>query len=285
MIDITPSAADGIIQDEMAVHYCGHYVLEQFNTDLYNGNGCYIDRNNINNVTVSNQDSNTWVPTVCKKNIKSQQNGFEYKDNGVPLEYYRIANPCKPGVKGKSIELYEPNKRKMIVSGCLSGCGFAVLVSDQKVHVIHAGASSDSGQPVGKNRKLLINRDIYLMALALKDLERYPSSIDLSTQEKENGITKEDLFVHISRMGMKGCIYVSDAQRMIINNTDHSLILKTYQIEDKWYERQIQTGTDIYAFAYDAVCMINDRGKMALIFRKTYLLERRVVDGCLQYLW
>lgn len=296
MVDITPSLKTGIIDSDMAVHYCSHYRINAFDHPENDENGFYINRYNIENVVVNRNEKmgeNACVKTLQCNDIINNLSGFQYQDNQVPLRYHRVSNPNQPGVKGQCI-INETGIRRMIISGGLSGCGFAILYSNESIYVIHAGACGEDKNLNQRDSKMLINRDIYLMARALtcfdntndydNNINNYRNNINLSDYEKEQGLLMDGLFERIRDMRLQGCIFVNNNDRATISNNDHSLILKSYQVKDFWLEKFEQTGRTMWAFTHDVICVVNEKWDKTILFRRVCVGENRVVKGCLRYI-
>ena len=296
MVNITPSLKTGIIDSDMAVHYCGHYRINAFDCPENDENGFYINRYNIENVVVNRKEKmgeNACVKTLQCNDIINNLSGFQYQDNQVPLRYHRVSNPAQPGVKGQCI-INETGIRRMIISGGLSGCGFAILYSGKSIYVIQAGACEEDKNINQRDSKMLINRDIYLMARALacfdntndydNNINNYRNNINLTDYEKEQGLPMNKMFERIRDMDLQGCIFVSNQDRDTIINDDYSLILKSYQVEDIWPEKPGQTRTGKWAFVHDVVCVVNEELNTAVLFRRIFMDERRVVKGCIQFI-
>lgn len=166
----------------------------------------------------------------------------------IPFHYYFVQNPELPGANGICREISSGN-RYLIVSGHLSGCGFAILFQENKVYVIHSGADFDNRTDQDREtRRKLINRDIYLMALYLKYEDNYERKLLELGIDMNNGLSNEELHDEIKNEGFAGCISVCKEEKISISG--NNLMLYSY-----------------YGVQNDMICVINEKGKRCTVVR------------------
>lgn len=259
MVDITNSLRTGIMDSSMIWNFCRHYQIQELTgNDVKAEPYYYISRSEPNNLKQITSPS--YVRSICKHKLEDTMGGFKYdpgEEDTIDMQYYFVSNPDYPGAVGISIELTD-EKRVMITSGGLSGCGFAVLRNDYgKVYVIHAGASNSFPNVNAADidiRRQMINRDIYLMAVALQMPDCYNKWLSYKGKDMDiqNGLTCEALFERLQECELEGITYVCRENKQLVCDADGMrLAVRSYTS---------------HAF-HDVVAVINERGKMASTLR------------------
>lgn len=256
MVDITPSLKAGKMGGLMGKSLCNGYCIKTADPDKKNKPHYYISRNAPGNI--NRNESNEVMGIYTKK--KQYSEGFSYKSK-VFMHHYFVQNPEVAGAVGIII-IPNGEYRTLIASGPLTGCGFAVLIWGGNIFVIHAGGSNDKKEELtAERRRMMINRDIFLMANALIDSDNYSNFFRDSDQNyRDNGMTCEELFCKLQQQDFKGFIYVNkDNSQLICDKTDANLAIWSY------HENCL----------YDVVCVINEEGNMSSTIRKIELIEKK----------
>lgn len=259
MVDITNSLRTGKMDSTMINHWCMYYIVHPSQENIVDAaQYYYLPRHELNNLQMMTSPPFVW--SICKQKLKDAQGQFKYdpgKKDKIPMQHYCVLNPDKPGAVGITIEL-NGEKRIMIASGKLSGCGFAVLTDvGGKVYVIHAGASDTSPDVYAASidiKRQMINRDIFLMAMTLKMPEEYDVWFPYveGCLDIQNGLTCEKLFCLLQSFGFQGFVYVRRENNQLICDGDcMQLAVRSYTPD---------------AF-HDVVAVINEKGKMASTLR------------------
>lgn len=197
--------------------------------------GLYVDRNG------GFEDKNRLHECWNKQGLDMNLGSFEYHDEDIPLNYYCILNPAQPGAQG--IRLEYSRERFFIVSGGLSGCGYAVLKdNDRKIYVIHAGANEDTGEEVVSRRKR-INCDIFRAAMILKN------GVD-----PQNGGSVQmeygELASQLDMNGFHGYVYTAGEIRDYYKRPN--IVLRRYCVT---------------SWNHDVICVINEQGNLSIALR------------------
>lgn len=248
-VDITPSLKNGKMEKEMRSSICNNYRI------AYNDKGTkepyfYINRNNpgaYTKMNVTENAENAAVLSLCTK-MKKYDGGFSYKSD-VDMRHYFVENPRDAGAVGITVPM--PNslgkaQRTMIVSGELSGCGFAVLINKGKdVLVIHAGGATNDTQPKlqDEQRRRIINRDICLMVYALA----WPGDYENNPYKTMIGVDYQEFFNFLSSNYFQGFVYVQGDKDLIYFNPSNA------ELQFRLYNNQL---------IHDVVCVINEGGEL-----------------------
>ncbi|MDO5559631.1 MAG: hypothetical protein Q4F95_08550 [Oscillospiraceae bacterium] len=145
-----------------------------------------------------------------------------YESSKINFDWYAIYNPQEPGANGYKIRYnVNNNKRVMIVSGPLTGCGFSILYKNGEIIVVHAGAENTNVNPNinPEERRKFINRDIYNTALCLT--EGNPNLAN-------GGLTYEELIIKLEEKEFKGYIFGKSELKTIMYSITQSITLETY---------------------------------------------------------
>ncbi|MDO5351083.1 MAG: cytotoxic necrotizing factor Rho-activating domain-containing protein [Lachnospiraceae bacterium] len=188
-----------------------------------------------------------------------------YQDNSCALNYYCINNPREAGANG--IRMAYGNKRFFIASGELTGCGFAVLVKENDLYIIHAGAATATTDTAAIRRGY-INRDIYCMARRLSD-----SKFD--TRSVEGAISCNELYSSLKDEGFYGFLILQGDQTALSTETQ----IWTFQ-----YYSGKKNGTNTNRMA-DVICALNEQGEMMIsqrILEQDFTGIKEVAGGQLQ---
>lgn len=275
-IDITPSLAEGELKPDVLTYVCGHYS--------------FIDvegRQPVSYVYISRAEPLKEPEQVndglaVHSLLVSENRVFNdillYSDKAVyhyiriPLRYFRVANPNTAGAVGIVYGIND-QERIMAVSGALTGCGFAVLTRGRQLYLIHAGGASGASRTepdAAEARRMLVNRDIYLMARVLRQRIDGPQENALREEEIQNGIGRRRLFELIRNMGFKGFMAIPAGigeEKSIWPKEEPPLYLRTYfTVESK----------------HDVLCVINENGIMSVGFRE--MKRERTVEACERYI-
>lgn len=242
MVDITSSLQKGFVEDDMLGANTRYtFIINTPKKIDYS----YIPRTDYQKPVTVNSERVVYMHGAAGTAIVDQNFKLQCE---MSFCYYCVQNPKSPGANGICQEIL-PDSRYLIVSGSLSGCGFAILFQENKVYIIHSGADSDSYTDQDKEtRKKLINRDIYLMALYLKYEENYKEQLPGLGIDMDNGLFNEQLYEKIKNEGFTGCISVSKEEKISISGND--LGLYSY-----------------YGGGNDMICVINEKGKRCTVVR------------------
>lgn len=248
MVDITPSLQTGIMESAMLANFGNHYVIYESDFEPY----YYISRNQPD---ILEQKTKGCVKAIRTNRLRDVHGKFEYESDK-EMQYYLVPNEAQPGVVGIRKNISD-TKRMMIASGGLSGCGFAILLLENSVYVIHAGGELNAIQNLSwDERRRIINRDIYLMAVALLNPENYAVwyQYNISTNEKiRNGLTCEALFSLLQHMQFYGIVYVKgENSQLICDNEKMRLIIRSYHEQ----------------YIYDVTFLKNEYGYISTTLRK-----------------
>lgn len=188
-----------------------------------------------------------------------------YQDDSCALNYYCINNPYEAGANG--IKIGYESKRFFIASGELTGCGFAVLVKENDLYIIHAGAATATTD-TAEIRRGYINWDIYCMARRLSDSKFYTAPVKRTISRSElYSLLKDEKF----------CGF-------LILQGDQTALSPEERIWTFQYYSGKKNGTNTNRMA-DVICALNERGEMMIsqrILEQGFTGIREVAGGQLQ---
>lgn len=130
-------------------------------------------------------------------NITNDGNGRKVKYHSKQLLYgCKVPNPNTKGANGLQFPITS-ELRIVVGSGILSSCSYAVLRSDERLYVIHAGAYSVNSQGINryKTHCETLNKDIFNAFVSLEDQISGASS-QLVTDGLDDATLAEKLAEH-----------------------------------------------------------------------------------------